>query len=234
MLLDRQSVDDAEVLVLRGRVADTDAASLRTAVDDALEAAGRGVVIDLTGAEAVTSAAADAMTDVAGSTGSAPRPMLAVCGGPSWLRTRLAERVPVHADRQRALDHLGEAAPGVVRREVRVEHGPLGPRQARQAVQAWADDIGLGAKVDDLLLLVSELVTNAVRYGSPPVRVEVVADARTVTLGVEDGTAERPVGRQTSDDAEGGRGLLLLSLLSTDHGVRPEPPGKVVWASLPR
>jgi anti-anti-sigma regulatory factor len=234
VLLDRQSVDDAEVLVLRGHVADADAASLRTAVDDALGAGGRGVVIDLTDAEAVTAAAAEALTDVAASAGSRPRPAIAVCGAPSSLRSRLALRVAVHDDRQHALDHLGRTADGAVRREVGVEHGPLGPRQARQAVQSWAADIGLGRNLDDLLLLVSELVTNAVRYGSPPVRVEVTADDRTVTLGVEDGTAERPVGRQASDDAEGGRGLLLLSLLSTDHGVRSEPPGKVVWASLSR
>lgn len=232
MLLDRQSVDDAEVLVLRGRVADADAPSLRTAVDDALETGSRGVVIDLTGVEAVTAAAADALTAVTASAGSWPRPAVTVCGAPSSVRTRLEERIPVHDDRQHALDHLGGAR--AVRREVDVEHGLHGPRQARQAVQAWADDIGLGPVVHDLLLIVSELVTNAVRYGAPPVRVAVVADERSVTVGVVDGTAEHPVGRPAADDAESGRGLLLLSILSTEHGVLDEPPGKVVWASLDR
>jgi hypothetical protein len=66
------------------------------------------------------------------------------------------------------------------------------------------------------------------------VRVAVGVDDSTVTVGVVDAAAALPVSRTAGDDAESGRGLLLLSLLSSEHGVRPQPPGKVVWASLPR
>lgn len=117
---------------------------------------------------------------------------------------------------------------------VAVDHGPHGPAQARSAVEQWAVQVGLGRLCDDLLLIVSELVTNAVRYGQPPVRVELCADARTVTVVVIDGASRRPERRSAPPDAESGRGLLLIDVLSDEHGVRPDPPGKAVWARLVR
>lgn len=230
MLLARQSEDDAEVLVLRGRVAESDAPCLRDAVAEALGSGSRGVVVDLAGAERVDGAAVDALVSAARRAGCWPRPSMAVCGASSTVRPRLEALVPVHDDRHGALAHLDDHAA----REVVVEHGPQGPRQAREAVRRWAADVAPALLTDDLLLIVSELVTNAVRYGLPPVRVAVAADEHTVTVGVVDAATTRPRRRGCSDDDESGRGLLLLSLLSAEHGVRPEPPGKVVWASLPR
>jgi anti-sigma regulatory factor (Ser/Thr protein kinase) len=129
----------------------------------------------------------------------------------------------------------GTAAAGsLTRHVVSVDHSPHGPAQAREAVETWARSTGLGRLLDDLLLIVSELVTNAVRYGAPPVRVVVAADDRTVTVSVCDGDPQQPRPRTPGLDAEGGRGLLLIDLLSSDHGVRPEPPGKAVWAAVPR
>lgn len=232
MLLDLQSEDDAHVLVLRGPVHEADAGSLLDAVTDALGATSRGVVIDLTQADGVDTAAVDALADAATRAGCWPRPSLAVCGAPSTVRPRLASLFALHDDRRTALEHLDDR--DRVAREVVVEHGPQGPRQAREAVQRWAAGLDLGVLADDLLLIVSELVTNAVRYGEPPVTVAVAADDRTVTVGVVDAASARPVSRRADDDAESGRGLLLLSMLSAEHGVRPDPPGKVVWACLPR
>jgi anti-sigma regulatory factor (Ser/Thr protein kinase) len=123
---------------------------------------------------------------------------------------------------------------GSHRHEVVVEHGPQGPRQAREAVERWARASGAGRLCDDLVLIVSELVTNAVRYGAPPVRVEVALDDRTVSVAVVDAAPEHPTPRTTDEEAEGGRGLLLIDLLAVAHGVRPDPPGKAVWAALPR
>ncbi len=120
------------------------------------------------------------------------------------------------------------------RHQVLVEHGPQGPRQARSAVETWARQAGAERLCDDLMLIVSELVTNAVRHGAPPVRLEVSLDARTVTVSVVDAAPAAPVARVADSAAEGGRGLLLIDLLSAEHGVRPEPPGKAVWAALSR
>jgi anti-sigma regulatory factor (Ser/Thr protein kinase)/anti-anti-sigma regulatory factor len=233
VLLDRQSEDDAEVLVLRGPVAEADVSFLQHAVADALEANSRGVVVDLSDTDDFSRGALDALIAAAEGTGW-PRPPVAVCGAPASVRPQLEQQVSLHDDRHCALAHLDERPRGGLRREVVVDHGPAGPRQARQAVQQWAAEMSLGPLADDVLLIVSELVTNAVRHGSPPVRVAVTADDRIVTVGVVDGAQERPVLRTAPDHAESGRGMLLLSLLSAQHGVRPEPPGKVVWASLPR
>ena len=115
-----------------------------------------------------------------------------------------------------------------------LDHGLQGPAQARSAVAECAAQLGLGADADDLLLVVSELVTNAVRYGAPPVRLEVSVEDDAVLVCVVDGSPRPPQPRTADEDAEGGRGMTLVDLLSLAHGVRPQPPGKAVWASLPR
>lgn len=129
---------------------------------------------------------------------------------------------------------LGAGGPLGRRHEVVVDHGPAGPAQARTAVETWAHAVGVGQLCDDLTLIVSELVTNAVRYGAPPVRVQVAADDATVTVVVHDGAPGVPALRSPGPEAESGRGLLLIDLLALAHGVQPEPPGKAVWAALPR
>ena len=87
---------------------------------------------------------------------------------------------------------------------------------------------------DELLLVVSELVTNAVTHADPPVRLELQAAPDRVTVAVADGSPGHPRPRNAADDAEGGRGLPMIDLLAAETGVRPNPPGKTVWAALTR
>jgi two-component sensor histidine kinase len=93
----------------------------------------------------------------------------------------------------------------------------------------------------DLLLILSELVTNAVRHAavvSPRITVEIAANARWVRVAVGDDHPYRPRAQRTDHARTGGRGLLLIEALTTGAGggcgVQHTPAGgKVVWAVLP-
>jgi anti-sigma regulatory factor (Ser/Thr protein kinase) len=92
-----------------------------------------------------------------------------------------------------------------------------------------------------LLLIVSELVTNAVRHAavlSPQIVVEVVIGEGWVRVSVEDSHPYRPSALQNDFGRTGGRGLLLVRAMALESGggcdvERTIGGGKVVWASLP-
>jgi anti-sigma regulatory factor (Ser/Thr protein kinase) len=86
--------------------------------------------------------------------------------------------------------------------------------------------------LDDAVLLVSELVTNSVLHGGPPVVVAVDCDGEALQVRVRDGSSTMPEPREADRDAEGGRGLELVANLSADWGVDPEDGGKHVWFVL--
>ncbi|NEE12298.1 ATP-binding protein, partial [Streptomyces sp. SID7499] len=77
-------------------------------------------------------------------------------------------------------------------------------------------------------LIVSELVTNAVRYGIPPLRLRLLLDS-TLTCEVHDGSPASPHLRHARTVDEGGRGLFIVSRLASHWGARHGPDGKVLW-----
>jgi GAF domain-containing protein/anti-sigma regulatory factor (Ser/Thr protein kinase) len=77
-------------------------------------------------------------------------------------------------------------------------------------------------------MIVSELVTNAVRYGTPPLRLQLIKD-RTLTCEVHDGNSLAPRLRHAKTVDEGGRGLFITAQLAQNWGVRYSPKGKTVW-----
>ncbi|MEU9858423.1 SpoIIE family protein phosphatase [Streptomyces sp. NPDC047974] len=98
---------------------------------------------------------------------------------------------------------------------------------ARGQLTAW----GLDALVDTVELLVSELVTNALRYGEGEIRLRLLRD-RTLVCEVWDAGLVQPRRRRAKDTDEGGRGLQLVGLLSASWGSRRTPRGKTVWFEL--
>ncbi|WP_063772122.1 ATP-binding protein [Kitasatospora mediocidica] len=94
---------------------------------------------------------------------------------------------------------------------------------------------------DGLLLIVSELVTNAVTHAallSPQVTTEVVIGGGQVRVAVEDGHPYRPKAVQSDHGQTGGRGLMLVKSIALEAGgacdvERTGDGGKVIWASLP-
>ncbi|MFI9048227.1 SpoIIE family protein phosphatase [Streptomyces sp. NPDC053427] len=77
-------------------------------------------------------------------------------------------------------------------------------------------------------LIVSELVTNAVRYGAAPIRLRLIRD-RALICEVSDGSNTAPHLRRARVFDEGGRGLLLVAQLTQRWGTRQTTSGKVIW-----
>jgi two-component sensor histidine kinase len=85
---------------------------------------------------------------------------------------------------------------------------------------------------DAVLLLVTELVTNAIVHARSPVQVSVAVDDSRVRVAVHDRAPRPPIRRPASEEALNGRGLLLLERLSDRWGFDAGPAGKSVWFEI--
>lgn len=115
--------------------------------------------------------------------------------------------------------------------------GPLSPcylAELRWWVRAWM--VSRRSRVDtgDVVLAMTELVSNSVRHGYGPVDVELSTTGERLLLQVSDGSDELPGQRMTDDaNSEGGRGLLLTAGLASQWGVRLNGGGgKTVWCEF--
>nr|WP_261557331.1 ATP-binding protein [Frankia tisae] len=82
-------------------------------------------------------------------------------------------------------------------------------------------------------LLVSELVTNAVKYGQPPLWLLIEMRPGLIHASVSDTSTVLPQRRTAAPDAEGGRGLLVLDALAGSWGTVIAESGKYLWFDLP-
>lgn len=107
------------------------------------------------------------------------------------------------------------------------------PARARGLADAWlADRVG-SESVFKAELVVSELVTNAVRYGTPPVSLALIL-GRVLTVEVKDSSPTSPHLRHARTLDESGRGLLIVAQLTDRWGTRHTPHGKTIWAETSR
>ncbi|WP_443065895.1 SpoIIE family protein phosphatase [Streptomyces sp. NBC_00503] len=101
-------------------------------------------------------------------------------------------------------------------------------RAGAAQLAAWdLEDISFTAE-----LILSELITNAIRYGTAPIRVRLLRD-RTLICEVSDGSSTSPHLRYAATTDEGGRGLFLVAQYAERWGTRYTERGKVIWAELP-
>lgn len=103
---------------------------------------------------------------------------------------------------------------------------------ARRFVERTLPEWGCGEAVDEVRLLVSELVSNAVRHAGTRVRLVLTREEGTIRGEVSDGSPKAPRPRLAEHDSEAGRGLFLLDQMAREWGVRPERQGKTVWFVL--
>jgi anti-sigma regulatory factor (Ser/Thr protein kinase) len=99
----------------------------------------------------------------------------------------------------------------------------------------------LSLLADDIELIVSELVTNAIRAAGlarddilapSVVRLSIVSDLRCVLIRVWDGNSQIPARRDAGPDEEDGRGLMLVENLCSEWGACRKADGKVVWVLI--
>lgn len=115
-----------------------------------------------------------------------------------------------------------------VERSISLGDDARAPSTGRSFVTRVMADWGL-EDVDAAVLLTSELVTNAVVHGRPPIELEVTMAGAAVRVAVRDGSPMLPTLAPASDEATGGRGLLLVDTLASRWGVEHAGPCKVVW-----
>jgi anti-sigma regulatory factor (Ser/Thr protein kinase) len=118
---------------------------------------------------------------------------------------------------------------------------PESPRRARtfllEHLQGWGwqpDGSGAGL-ADQGQLVLTELVTNALRHVGGRLRVQIEAHHDRLTLSVTDPAQyDGPLTpRRVEPSSQNGRGLTIVDSLASAWGVREEPDGKTVWAELP-
>ncbi len=93
---------------------------------------------------------------------------------------------------------------------------------------AWEADEG----IDEALLVVSELVSNAVVHARTAVQVRVLYDGAAIRLEVRDENSRLPALASCPVDATSGRGLALIGALSSSWGIELTGEGKVIWAQI--
>ena len=130
----------------------------------------------------------------------------------------------------------------------RVATRTLGPdtgsvRTARDFTVVTLQRWGIAERSQDIAIVVSELLTNAMRHAVPgsgdsrpgrPIRLGLLQPGSCVLCAVADPSRAAPVLQARGSFAETGRGLQIIRALSDQWGFAPSDPGKVVWAMFGR
>ncbi|MFG3250268.1 SpoIIE family protein phosphatase [Streptomyces sp. NPDC048187] len=109
---------------------------------------------------------------------------------------------------------------------------PVGVAATRRSVGEQLTEWGLDDTAFVTELVVSELVTNAIRYGEPPIQVRLIRHTALI-CEVSDASSTSPHLRRAHAYDEGGRGLLLVAQLTQRWGSRQTDTGKTIWAEQP-
>ncbi|MFH0519194.1 SpoIIE family protein phosphatase [Streptomyces sp. M41] len=110
-----------------------------------------------------------------------------------------------------------------------VPRDPAAVSRVREAVSGKLEEWDLAELGFATELVLSELVTNAIRYGCGQITVRLIRD-RALICEVADGSSTSPHLRYAATTDEGGRGLFLVSQMTERWGTRYSPQGKVIWA----
>ncbi|WP_369173367.1 SpoIIE family protein phosphatase [Streptomyces sp. R28] len=113
-----------------------------------------------------------------------------------------------------------------------VPDDPAAVARVRAAATRTLDDWGLAEEAFTTELILSELVTNALRHATGPIHVRLIRD-RALICEVADGSSTAPHLRSAATTDEGGRGLFLVAQFAERWGTRYTAEGKVIWTEQP-
>jgi anti-sigma regulatory factor (Ser/Thr protein kinase) len=120
--------------------------------------------------------------------------------------------------------------------EILLDPASTSPAEARRFARASGCTEHAAEILDDALLLISELVTNAVKHGAPTILLALECDGDGLRVRVRDGAPDLPQPRSAPEDSEDGRGLTLLAAIADAWGMEPivdeHGPGKALWFEL--
>ncbi|MEW2488308.1 SpoIIE family protein phosphatase [Streptomyces sp. NPDC048411] len=114
-----------------------------------------------------------------------------------------------------------------------VPSDPAAVSQVRADVTDRLETWGLDQVAFTTELIVSELVTNAIRYGTQPIRLRLLHDRNQLICEVADGSSTSPHLRRAVTTDESGRGLFLVAQYAQRWGTRYGTRGKVIWTEQP-
>ena len=109
---------------------------------------------------------------------------------------------------------------------------PTAVGRARELVQRQLADWGLTEAAYSTELIVSELVTNAIRHAGGPIRLRMIRE-NSLICEVSDGSSTTPHLRRARNFDESGRGLFIVAQLTERWGTRQTSEGKTIWAEFP-
>ena len=117
--------------------------------------------------------------------------------------------------------------------EKRLPDDKTAPGLARAFLREAVCDIHHAEVLDEAELLVSEVVTNAVLHGAPPITVRVECDGNRLLVSVTDRNPEPARVRDAGPEDVSGRGIRLVDIISDEWGVKPRSgAGKDVWFTI--
>ncbi len=225
------------VLRLDGVLDLTTVAVVRSAFLKCVADEPRAVLVDLAGVSIGDGLAAAVFSSLARSVAEWPGIESILFGASDQVAAELRgkavlRRLPLYRTRREALERAAELRPPE-RASTRLLPMPDACVAARRLVVTACREWGLDGLAEHARVVMTELVSNAVRHAATELIVTVTRGERFMHLSVRDGAPAPP--RLTGPEsryAPGGRGLLVVDALSASWGWRPYPDGKIVWATL--
>jgi anti-sigma regulatory factor (Ser/Thr protein kinase)/anti-anti-sigma regulatory factor len=232
-----ESTAPVAVLRLAGFLDLESAADLRTVLHKALAGQPTAIVVDLGELRVDEDVVLTVFTAFARTAAGWSGCPVLLCAPEAGLATALdriavSRAVPVYRDREQALA-AADRLPAPRRFDQLLPATPAACVVARQLVDTACRTWQLTDLVEDAELVVTELVTNAVRHAGRDISLSVVLRDHFLHLAVRDGSHAPP--RRVlpdPDSGEGGRGLLLVEAVATGWGSTSTTSGKSVWATL--